>query len=206
MPSGTGKTVSLLSLIVSYQQVLQMWLPKDTPKPFASKVLPYTAQTNILLAHSTWDWEGPNRTQTTARVSHRACWVWSRKGKGMSFYGAWPNKQKKSLPSSGGPSQTWFRPSYSLDMALVSRYPKKRKARLWMRDVGISQMPSSARKAGLILVLSNYAIGTRYIHKSFQLCPPYSYSLRIELGKVGTGTSHTTGHMDSCRFASIWSW
>lgn len=58
MPSGTGKTVSLLSLIVSYQKVRRL--------PYA--VLSGTTQTDLLLANGARDRKGARRAEAAHGV------------------------------------------------------------------------------------------------------------------------------------------
>jgi len=71
MPSGTGKTVSLLSLIISYQQVSPFQhsipLPLSPKLNFSSitilAVLPDPPQTDLLLSNGPGDREGSLGTQ-----------------------------------------------------------------------------------------------------------------------------------------------
>jgi hypothetical protein len=52
MPSGTGKTVSLFSLIVSYQQVRHSLLGDNLMTDHDLPVLPPETQTHLLLSNS----------------------------------------------------------------------------------------------------------------------------------------------------------
>lgn len=64
MPSGTGKTVSLLSLIVSYQRVRTTHLPRLFSLTTLCKALPCQTQAHLLLSYRARNRESIDRIAT----------------------------------------------------------------------------------------------------------------------------------------------
>ena len=103
MPSGTGKTVSLLSLIVSYQQVRspfpQLHPPRaDTPTP----VLPYQTKVNLLLPYRSRDRKGPGRAEAAHGVPHTVRRDARAEGEGGSVHGVGPDQSEEPVHPPGG--------------------------------------------------------------------------------------------------------
>lgn len=73
MPSGTGKTVSLLSLIVSYQQVAVALFDTSILLIAKSAVSSHQAETHILLTNGARDREGVGRAEATNEVPYFVC-------------------------------------------------------------------------------------------------------------------------------------
>lgn len=73
MPSGTGKTVSLLSLIVSYQQVTVTLFDTSILLIVKSAVPSYQAETHILLTNGARNREGLGRAEATDEVPYFVC-------------------------------------------------------------------------------------------------------------------------------------
>lgn len=114
MPSGTGKTVSLLSLIVSYQQVFLL-LPCSSYKspvwPFwhyswcihhHPLVLPYETKTSLLLPNSSWNRESLVWIKAVNGLSNIVRWNGRRKRKRTQFHRAWSDKPQEFMLTSWG--------------------------------------------------------------------------------------------------------
>lgn len=134
MPSGTGKTVSLLSLIVSYQQV-------SHNSPFTTysadhsitKVLPNSTKADLLFSNSSRDWKSSGRIEKADGISNLMCRDRRRKGKGAELHRIRAYKSKKSLYPPRG-AELIYRSLLDLTLFLC-RFQKRRRGRLWMLDV-----------------------------------------------------------------------
>jgi hypothetical protein len=102
MPSGTGKTVSLLSLIVSYQQVpsssyfTREYLPADL------LVFPFTSETNLLFAYSSGDRESTYGTEKINGIPNIICRNRGTESYRTGFLGLRADKSEKSMHQSRG--------------------------------------------------------------------------------------------------------
>lgn len=107
MPSGTGKTVSLLSLIVSYIQVrrvscISYSLSYDFLNWNCFAVLPDEEEIDLLLTYGSRDREGLGGAETSYGLSGAACGDTGTEGEGESFYGPGAYESEELVLASGG--------------------------------------------------------------------------------------------------------
>ena len=102
MPSGTGKTVSLLSLIVSYQQVpASFYLARDY-LPVVLLVFPFTSETNLLFTYSSGDRESTYGTEKTNGIPSIICRNRGTESYGAELHGLRADKSEKFMHQSRG--------------------------------------------------------------------------------------------------------
>ena len=102
MPSGTGKTVSLLSLIVSYQQVCAVysensWVQVLIITPW--EVLSDQKEACLLFTYRPRNREGAGRAQAVNGISNQLCGNRRREGEGTQLHGFRLDKSEKSMSS-----------------------------------------------------------------------------------------------------------
>lgn len=164
MPSGTGKTVSLLSLIVSYQQVHS--LPpfiRCRYSPISFQVPPHSPEADILFAYSTWNRESIGWVEKTDGIQNIVCRHIRGERKRIELHRTGIDEPKESLYTSWG---VWMNAIginlCSFYCILSFRFQKRKKAKSWMRDAVISRMPPFAKREDKIQTLWTCVIGMRY--------------------------------------------
>ena len=149
MPSGTGKTVSLLSLIVSYQQASPpaLSLSRARPASHPPPVLPRKAQAGLLLPHRPRDRKGPLRAQAPHGVPRRRRRVRRRPQEGAGLHRHRPHQPQEPLHTPRGASLPPLRPPRPSDRPR-GRSPRRKRARSSTRAAAISRTPPSASGRG----------------------------------------------------------
>jgi hypothetical protein len=102
MPSGTGKTVSLLSLIVSYQQV---YSPLSLSinhyyRLMLCQVPPHPPEVDLLFAYSTGNRESTGGVEKVDGIPNIMCRHSGGEGKRIKLYGTGTDQPKEPLHTS----------------------------------------------------------------------------------------------------------
>lgn len=102
MPSGTGKTVSLLSLIVSYQQVSTNVVSMGLLVLVSLYLLVLSDQkeARLLFSNSPGNRKGFGRTKTAYGISDQVCRNRGAERKGAKLYWSRTDKSEEPLSSS----------------------------------------------------------------------------------------------------------
>lgn len=160
MPSGTGKTVSLLSLIVSYQQVSPSFCVVG---PFSSLLLQFfPTRRKLIYCSRTVPEIEKALTELKRLMEYRISCAETEedKEKERNYTGLGLTSRKNLCINPDVRRGCFMRPSL---LSAVHRLQKRRRARWLMQSAETLQTRPFVRKAGRILALSNSAIGTKQV-------------------------------------------
>lgn len=199
MPSGTGKTVSLLSLIVSYQQVWRFlslsWRVTFLP------VLSNTQKACLLFSNSTRDRESVGGTQAFGSLPDISCGDARGEGEGTQLYGHGFDESQKPLYTPRG--LNFFGDSRLSSTHFFVQISKEKKGRVVdarCRDLTNAAVCEKGRADPDSVELCSW-------HEVYL---PYAGGLSADFmkgpWKIRTRESHTTGHMDTGRYFRVWPW
>lgn len=186
MPSGTGKTVSLLSLIVSYQQVrnnIFMLSPESHGLPQF-----YPTKRKLIYCSRTVPEIEKALSELKRLMDYRkeCAETDEKREKEQNFYGIGVTSRKNLCIHPEVSSVTLTRSFFSVNGRTlrslklvggscsahpVSRFQRKRRARLLMPGVVTSQTLLCAPRVARTQVLSNCATGMRFVHNGGDFHP-----------------------------------